>query len=96
MSTSKKSVNPEAVYEYQQEADLLNQERGAIIKAAIERLQYEERLALCFYLTGATREGIGEILGCSHTWAQKLYTRAVDKIRDDLRKQKIYDLSDLK
>lgn len=96
MSTSKRTVNPQAVYEYQQEHDLLAKQRAELIKAAMEKLEHHERLALCFRLEGVSLEGLGKILGCSHAWAYKLYDRAISKIRDELKNGGVHELGDLK
>ncbi|MDH5490473.1 MAG: sigma-70 family RNA polymerase sigma factor [Myxococcales bacterium] len=67
------------------EQRLLDADRGARIRAAVAKLPERERVLIeGFYFGGRRFDRVGEELGISKSWASRLHTRALERLRKEL------------
>lgn len=76
---------PEDVPEPTPEENLLSGETAARLRDAVTRLPERERLLVEGYYFGARRfDHVARELGISKSWASRLHTKALDKLRAEL------------
>jgi len=70
------------------QVDVERQERDVAVEAALRELpDKERRLLQLYYFEDRPLEEVGKIMGLSKSWSSRLHARAIDLLKDALKRQ---------
>ena len=70
------------------QVDIERQERDVAVEAALRELpDKERRLLQLYYFEDRPLEEVGKIMGLSKSWSSRLHARAIDLLKDALKRQ---------
>lgn len=70
------------------QAEIERQERDVAVEAALKELpDKERRLLQLYYFEDRPLEEVGKIMGLSKSWSSRLHARAIDLLKDALKRQ---------